>query len=356
MSKKIENSIKGIIFIAIFIVLFCSIGVLLNPNGTYEEWFQSYSVIEFYKKKEDTVDIIYVGNSCIYTGVSPLEIYDRIGVTGYPLSTPRQKLWASYYWMKEALKYQKPKAFFVEVGEAFATKKNNDELAIRRAIDSMKFGKNKLEMIMDSDFELSNFDKLSCIFPILRYHSRATKLKETDFRKLVVREDYTFCGFFVNKVTKGYKGKFDKKAKQKYLELMEKTKVENTTEISKESEEKMKQMVELCKNNHCELVLIKIPEPRDWTPQKNQAIAEFAANNHIKFIDLNYDENININWETDTQDEGDHLNIKGAEKIGEYLSNYIKQNFTIEDHRNDENYGEWNEMLRRYKEDKSITK
>ena len=80
MSKKVKNSIKAIAFIVIFIVLFCSIGVLLNPNGTYEEWFQSYAVIEFYKKKENTIDMIYIGNSCIYTGVSPLEIYDRIGV------------------------------------------------------------------------------------------------------------------------------------------------------------------------------------------------------------------------------------------------------------------------------------
>lgn len=354
MNEKIKNGIKIIVFILIFVLLFCMVGVLLNPTGTYEEWFQSYAIIEFYKQKENTIDIIYVGNSCIYTGISPFEIYDRIGVTGYPLSTPRQKLWASYYWMKEAFKYQKPKVIFVEVGEAFVGKEKNDELAVRRSIDSMKFGKNKLEMIMDPDFGLSGFEQLSCVFPILRYHSRWSKLNETDFRKIVNKNRYTFCGFFINKVTKEYKGKFDKKAKEKYKKEKQETNVENLTTISKEAKEKMDKMIELCKENNCELVFIKIPEPRNWTPEHNQAITDYATSKNVKFMDLNYEENINIDWKTDTQDAGDHLNIKGAEKIGQYLSDYIKQNFNIEDHRNDPKYQDWNDILVKYKEDKNM--
>ena len=263
-------------------------------------------------------------------------------------------MWASYYWIKEALQYQKPKAVFVEVGEAFMTKERNDELAIRRSIDSMRFGKNKLDMIMDSDFGLSTFDQLSCIFPILRYHSRWSKLKETDFRKIVNKNRYTFYGFFVNKVTKEYKGRFDKKGKEKYLKQLEITKTENSTDISKESREKMDRIVELCKKNNCELIFIKIPEPRNWTPENNQAITQYANSKNIKFIDLNYDENINIDWKTDTQDAGDHLNIKGAEKIGQYLSEYIKKNLNIEDHRNDPQYQTWNDVLVKYKEDKNM--
>lgn len=354
MSKKIKNIVKVIVFIVIFMVLFCMIGVLVSPNGTYEEWYQSYSLIDFYKQKENIIDIVYVGNSCIYTAVSPLEVYDRSGVTGYILSTPEQKVWASYYWMKEAFRYHKPKVIFFEVGECFVSKDMNNELATRRAIDSMRFGKNKLEMIMDSDFNMSNMEQLSCVFPILRYHSRALKLNELDFRKLMVKEQCTFAGFFINKYTKGYKGIFNKKAKQDYKKQLEEKKIQQEIGLSQEAREKMDKMVELCKQNNCELVLIKIPEPRFWIPEKNQTITEYANSKNIQFIDLNYDENININWETDTQDGGDHLNIKGAEKIGEYLSNYIKQNFNLEDHRNDEKYVEWNDALRRYKEEKNI--
>ncbi len=350
MNGKIRNGIKIIVFIGIFIILFYGIGVVLNPSGTREEWLQSYSVLEFYTQEENTLDIIFVGNSSIYTGVSPLEIYDKIGVTGYSLSTPVQKPWASYYWMKEALDYQKPKVFFVEIGEAFSSKKQNGELSTRRAIDSMKFGKNKLEMVMDSDFQLSNFDKISSLFPILRYHSRWSKLNEPDFEKLTEEEQYTYKGYFANKDRREYKGNFDKKAKEKYKKQLEEGSAQEVIDISQESRKKMDKMIELCKEHNCELVLIKIPEPLYWGPEKNKAITDYANSKNIKFIDLNYEEAINIDWKTDTQDGGDHLNINGAKKIGQYLSEYIKQSWNLEDHRNDENYQEWNEMLKKYKD------
>ena len=70
-------------------------------------------------------------------------------------------------------------------------------MSIRRAIDSLKFSKNKLEMIWDEDYKLSNYDKLSCIFPILRFHSRWDKLDESDLRKFVFEGNYTDKGYLL---------------------------------------------------------------------------------------------------------------------------------------------------------------
>lgn len=344
--NKITNYIKIIAFIVIFILLMHFFGILFNPTGTYKEWFQSYTIIEFYKQERDTVDFLYVGNSCVYTGISPMEMYNNIGVTGYSLSTPRQQMWSSYYWIKEAFQYQKPQAVFLEVGEAFSNLQSNDELSIRRAIDSMKLGKTKLEMIQDDDFELSGFDKLTCIFPVLRYHSRWNKIDEVDFRKFADKYEYTFFGFLMNKNVKKYGKDIDQNKNKKIKPRAEEINPEAI--LAKETIEKMERIEKYCKDNNSELVLIKVPEPRFWSEDKSRIIAEYAKERGLKFIDLNYDENINIDWATDTQDGGDHLNLKGAEKVGTYLSNFIKSNFEIEDHREDIKHQKWNQRQEEY--------
>ena len=61
-------------------------------------------------------------------------------------------------------------------------------------------------------------------------------------------------------------------------------------------------------------------------------------------------------WDKDTQDEGNHLNIYGAEKVGKYIATYLKNNYNLDDHRNDEKYQKWNDELENYKKQKEIVK
>lgn len=348
--EVIKKVLKIIIFLSIFMILFCTLGVFFNPTGTINEWFQSYTVIEFYKEKENSIDVLYVGNSCIYTGISPMEIYKNTGITGYSFSTSGQKIVSSYYFIKEALRSQSPKVVFLEIGEAFSKKEDNEELNTRRAIDSLKFSKVKLEMILDSDYGLSGFDKLSCIFPLLRYHSRWSNLDESDFRKFINKDIYTYKGYLLDGKVSKYAGPVDKHFKkeidnQKELE-------EELAKIPKEVKEKIDKIIEVCAQNDCKLVFIKIPEPKSWNDEKHEIISEYAKEKNIDFIDLNYDDKINIDWQNDTQDGGNHLNIFGAEKIGVYLSQYLQNNFNLEDHRNDANYESWNDLLVKYNEAK----
>lgn len=356
MKKLInKNILKIIIFLTIFMILFCALGRFFNPTGTIMEWFQSYTVTEFYKERNNSIDVLYVGNSCIYTGVSPMEVYKRTGITGYAFSTSGQRMVSSYYFIKEAFRTQQPKLVVLEIGEAFTGLDKNDGMSIRRAIDSLKFSKNKLEMIWDEDYRLSNYDKLSCIFPILRFHSRWDKLDESDLRKFVFKGNYTDKGYLLEKTTKKYNGRVNRKLKREVEEENIDTEEELQFEFSKIPSEvriKIDKMIDYCKEMNSELIFIKLPEPIVWNEEKHEIIEDYAREKNVKFIDLNYDENINIDWQKDTQDEGNHLNLYGAEKVGEYLSDYLVNNFDFVDHRNDEKYKDWNDFLVAYEEEK----
>ena len=95
-----------------------------------------------------------------------------------------------------------------------------------------------------------------------------------------------------------------------------------------------------------------MPVTDDRAIEKHEIIQNYAKEKGLKYVDFNLEVEEPINWETDTQDKGYHLNIKGAEKVGRYISKYLKDNFDIEDKKNKEDYKKWNEVLEAYNERK----
>ena len=64
------------------------------------------------------------------------------------------------------------------------------------------------------------------------------------------------------------------------------------------------------------------------------------------YLDMNLKtEELQIDWEKDTRDGGDHLNFAGATKVTAFLGSYLKGNYALSDHRQDEVYSSWNEDL-----------
>lgn len=58
--ERIKKVLKIAIFLAILFIAFCLLGIFFNPTGTFGEWFQSYTVKEFYQEKEESLDVIFV--------------------------------------------------------------------------------------------------------------------------------------------------------------------------------------------------------------------------------------------------------------------------------------------------------
>lgn len=67
-----------------------------------------------------------------------------------------------------------------------------------------------------------------------------------------------------------------------------------------------------------------------WTEEKHLQVKGFCKEYEIDFIDLVYDVDIGIDTHYDFFDEG-HLNHNGAVKVSDYLGDYIKQTYQLEE-------------------------
>ena len=78
---------------------------------------------------------------------------------------------------------------------------------------------------------------------------------------------------------------------------------------------------------------------------------DFAQKNGVTYIDLNQkEEELGLDWELDTNDGGDHMNLNGARKVVAYLGNYLHSEGNLVDHRGDPAYSDWDEELVAYDE------
>ena len=111
----------------------------------------------------------------------------------------------------------------------------------------------------------------------------------------------------------------------------------------------LNKIVEKCQENNIKLVFVSAPSVKNWSYKRHNGVSDYAKKNNIDFIDLNLkQEEINIDWHTDTRDKGDHLNYWGALKATEYMGNYLSDLDILKDRRNDKIAEKWNQSYNRY--------
>ena len=99
---------------------------------------------------------------------------------------------------------------------------------------------------------------------------------------------------------------------------------------------------DFCRDNNAVLVLTAAPNAKNWTYSKHDSMQEYADENGIDFIDLNYHlEDMGLDWSTDTMDGGNHVSFEGSKKTTKYIEDYLEENYDLTDHRGDPVYDGW---------------
>lgn len=337
-----KTLIRALVFVVIGILLFFLVTPIFIPKTINEERGFYRAIIQgFYEEPENSLDAVFIGDSSIYKGISPIKIWQEYGIASYNFASPTQRMWDSYYSVKEIIKHQKPKVIVLNIDEVFKEKPAKEAYK-RHLYDNMPGSINKLNAIMDP-VQKNNIPKqISFIFPLLRFHSRWSELSRDDFIYAYGKYHYPLKGYSM--VTK-------KKPYKKRTNHMKKT--DENSKINIKAEEYLMKIKDICAKNDIQLLLVEMPNPTIWNKAKHKEIEVWSNKNKVPFIDMNeHLKEIGINWKTDTGDAGAHLNIYGAEKVSNYIGDYLKKNYTIEDHRNDESYNQWHEDSKQYEIEK----
>lgn len=303
-----KNVLKSLLFVFILFILLEVVGYFLLPNkNILKAGMYKVSAFEILGEKEKTVDAIAVGDSLIYTSISPMEIWNKYGYTVFDCSESAQIIPDAYEYLVSAVETQKPKVLFMEANILFRDPKNK------------AWYKKELK-------------KLSNIVPIFKYHNNWKKIlfgKNDDW----IDKDKGYK--YINKVVPSKKNDYMKPTNK-----VKEFPVGNIDYLDK--------ILELCADNNIKFVLISTPSQGSWSYKKHSATTKLANEKGIEFIDLNLNNPLEIDWKNDTKDAGAHLNYYGAIKVSKFIGDFLKNSNLIEDHRNDSNYDEWNKAYKKY--------
>ena len=332
------------------VVCFCFILtiILISPVFVpkFTDAFPTTSVIDgFYALPEDNIDVLFLGSSQIMTAISPMQIYEKYGITNYNLGTEQQNLVASYYLLKEALTYQNPKVVMLDIMFLYPYAQdyplNSREEFVRKTIDSMKWSRNKWEFVntvcsLDSEHELRSY-----LIPFLRYHSRWSDLSFSDITYLFEDKNNPLRGFSVLRRVES----------QDQFDGFSISDTSVYAETLPTMEEYLYKIIQLCKERNISLVFIKTPKANgSFTEAHHNTIQKIADEENLYFIDFNERtvfQAMDFDVTTDYND-GTHINYDGACKISNYLADYLANNYSLTDYRSVAEYSNWNSDLTQY--------
>lgn len=309
--RKINGKVvRSIGFMTGLVMIMIVTSIVFSPK---REVYNAIAVEEKEKslneEPENTLDIIFMGDSESYSGFSPLQIWAEYGHTSYVCGTTAQRLCDTYALLQHTFEKQTPKLIVLEANclfrEAGITKKTDDK-----------------SLTLAAEY-----------FPIFQYHSRWKAYIPTSLStKKQVLTERKMKGFRLRKTVIPYTGT---------LPYMKES--GDIKEVEELAQEYLKKIHTLCEENNAELILVSVPSAKNWNYAKHNGVQKLAEENRLKYLDLNLAEEIEIDWKTDTKDGGDHLNFDGAKKVTKYIGKYFSEQFRLTDHRTDEKYQNWYE-------------
>ena len=307
-----KKAIKIIIICLFFFSIYSYICFVFTPKTAH-----AYGGNKYYEGKgfeaEDTntIDVFAIGNSDLYSGFIPLDLYEKYGYTCYNAGVAKQTLGPSIKFIKQVRKNQDIKLVIVEADYLFEN-----------------------EVIGQSVQKLSALKFFATPF---LYHVRWKKLQKEDFYKIPNKEsNYDYL--------KGYR--FETKVQPYEKKELRTNKI---TSLSKRNLRNLELLKTYCDNNNIELMMMMLPTPYNWNEGKNKVLTSLCKEKKIPFLDFNtnyYD--TGFDYAKDFRDNGNHLNYFGAKKITTYLGEYIHKNYTLENHLGDSKYIKRDASLQKY--------
>ena len=321
-----KKNLTRIIFILLLILSFITLEQVLKIKSGH-----GINQKEgLYAQPKNSIDVAFMGTSHVHCGINTALLWEEYGIAGYDYSGAEQPLWMTYYYLKELLKYQKPKMIVLDLYGPARFKDDYQYEWISENIYGMKFSFNKLQMLSDSVEPHKFFD----YFPdFSSYHSRYDDLNEEDFKYL-------------------FKSKEDLSSFKGYTPYTKTVPFERpviSTDVrrglTEKSEKYLREIIRYTKKHNISLVLIVIPYMITTEDKETyNQIMDIAKEEELIFIDYNeYYEPMGLDFSSDFNDDS-HLNYEGSSKFSRSLGTFLSGS-GIPDKREYTGYESWDKHI-----------
>ncbi len=341
MIKKI---IVCIAIVLLFVLLLAFAQEVLAPKYVSDGQPREGALIGEYYREVPYHDVLFVGDCEVYESFTPPTLWEEYGITSYIRGSAQQLIWQSYYLLEETLEYETPDVVVFNVLAMKYGEPQKEEYN-RMTLDGMRWSASKFHAIQAS--MTSEESLISYLFPLLRYHSRWKELSAEDFQYLSKRSRPTVShnGYLMQT------GVSPKTSDREGLPLADYT----LPQICFFYLDKMRT---LCEERGIELILIKAPTNSwkyYWYEEWDMQIADYAKENGVDYYNfISLENEIGLDWSTDTYDGGVHLNVFGAEKLTSYFGALLAEKYGVQNRWQEDTLSAiWQKKLTLYQKEKN---
>lgn len=289
----------------------------------------------FFLEDEQTLDVVYLGASEVYSDIAPGYAYAEDGVTGYLFATQANTILNYKSQLKHILARQPSALVVIELnGALYDDEDISKEANLHNYGDNIPLDFNKIEWANRSIAE----NRLEYLLPILKYHSKwndgdEEAGKTAKYLKTIEndsRRGYTYLKGILN-------WPVVYKSPSASLNSTLPENADKRQPLAETAEKSLRELLEYCRSEGLSNVVFArfphiVTESTYDRFERNNTIGDIVAEYGYDY--LNFERDIAMTGLDEEHDfyNADHLNIYGQMKFTAFLTDYLTEHYTVVRH------------------------
>ena len=285
----------------------------------------------FYEEDKNSLDIVYLGASEVYSDIAPGHAYEKNGVTSYLFATQANSILNYKSQLKNILSRQDPDLIVIELNGAVygdeeeVTKEPN----LRNYADNVPLDLTKAEWIMENGGK----NTAEYLFPFIKYHgvwSDTKHKREQVYKKTIIQDQQRGFNYLKGVLNETNIFRNTQRSMNESL-----PKSAGVTEPLTQIEEKgLRELLQFCKDEKLDnVVFARFPHI-----VVRRTFSRFARSNTVGeivkeygFDYLNFERDIAMTKLDENKDfyNLDHLNVYGQQKFTDFLTDYLIKHYGV---------------------------
>lgn len=292
-------------FLLVTALLLQVCGNVLRPLHT--DYGSTWSA--YLSEPENSIDVLFLGSSYAYCDWNPGAMYAGSGLTGYVMGGSEQVPAITYWYLKEALRTQRPAVVVMEGTNLFFDRYQN---YTQINLGYMPWGMNRARAILEC---AEPEKKLGLFWDLYFYHDRWKELGLVDIKKAI-----TPPGWDCLKGHTAVDQVFEQTADGPFLSEMR-----QSEEVYRQNIADFARIARLCADEGIDLIVTVNPTYSQYTPAVYERLrSDVEANPGVKFVnwadsfaEMGLDPTVHLY-------DGGHLNQDGAKIFSAYTGQYLR--------------------------------